>query len=84
MIHSTPVATHLFDLGAALLAKLGEETPDRISVPSVSRPPQPAGVVIDDHHEIAMALAVADLVDADSPQAAKQVLRLFAARGPRA
>jgi hypothetical protein len=57
----------------ALGAERVEERLDRRLVAPRRRPDQPPGVVVDDHGQVAVALAVGDLVDPDPPQAGEQV-----------
>jgi len=46
-------------------AQLVEERPHRVGVTALSRPHQPAGVVIDHHRQVPVPLAVGDLIDPD-------------------
>lgn len=61
---------HLF---AALLAELVEEPEHRRAIPARGRPHEPAAVVVDHHGEVALALAVADLVDPDPLETGEQI-----------
>jgi hypothetical protein len=53
--------------------KTVEERLDGLLVAPGRSPDQSPGVVVDDHGQIALALAVGDLVDPDPPQAGEQV-----------
>jgi hypothetical protein len=67
------VARHQFDLFAAFLAQRVEERLDGLAVTPRGRPHQPAAVVIDDDGQVALALAVRDLIDPDPLQTGQQV-----------
>ncbi len=67
------VAGHQRDLFAALLSQRVEEGLDALAVTARSGPDQPAAVVIDYDSQVAVALAVADLIDPDPPQAIEQI-----------
>jgi hypothetical protein len=62
-----------FDLLAALLAAGVEERLDRLAVAAGGRPHQPSCVVADDDGHVALAGAMADLVDPDPPQAGEEI-----------
>ena len=55
--------------GSPLLSQVIEEPPDGGLIPAGGRPDEPAGVVVDHHHQVAVALAMRDLVDADAGEA---------------
>ena len=57
----------------ALGAQLAEEALDRLLVTPLGRPDEPARVVADDDADIALALAVGELVDPDPLQAAQGI-----------
>jgi hypothetical protein len=61
------------ELGRAVLAERVEEAVQRGLVMAGRGPDQPAGVVVDHHRQVAVPLAVGDLVDADAPQAGQAV-----------
>src|SRR4051794_15979389 len=61
------------ELGAAVRAERVEERLDALAVAAGRGPHQPAGVVVDDDGQIALPLAVADLVDPDPTQPGEQV-----------
>ena len=63
----------LLDGGAALGSQRVEEAVHGGLVPPRRRPDQTPAIVVHDHSEIPMALAVADLIDTDPPQASEQV-----------
>jgi hypothetical protein len=67
------VTRHQLDLFAALFAELVEEALDRLAVTPGRGPHQPAAVVIDDHGQVALALAMRYLVDADPAQPVEQI-----------
>lgn len=67
------VAGHQLDLFAAFFAELVEEPLDRLAVTARGGPDQSAGVVIDDDGQVALALAMTNLVDADSSQPVEQI-----------
>jgi hypothetical protein len=56
------------ELGRALGAERVEEAVQGGLVMAGRGPDQPAGVVVDHHRQVAVALAVGDLVDADAAQ----------------
>jgi hypothetical protein len=60
------------ELGRAVLAERVEEAVQRGLVMAGRGPDQPAGVVVDHHRQVAVALAVGDLVDADAPQPSRR------------
>src|SRR5438445_11353605 len=55
--------------GSPLLSQVIEEPPDGGLIPAGGCPDEPAGVVVDHHHQVAVALAMRDLVDADAGEA---------------
>ena len=67
------VGGHQLQLFAALFAQLVEEREHRGAVAARGGPHQPAGVVVDDDSQIALALAVAYLVDPDPLEVREQV-----------
>jgi hypothetical protein len=67
------VCAHQDDGGATLLAEALEEAPQGGGVAPRSSPDQPAGVVVDDDDEVAPALAVADLIDAQAAETGEAV-----------
>ena len=62
-----------FDLCAALFPELIKEREHRLAVAARGGPHQPAGVMVHHDGQVAMALAVRDLVDPDPPQPVKQI-----------
>lgn len=77
------VARDQLDPRTALGAEQVEEALDSLAVTTAASPHQPARVVADDDRQIALALAMADLVDADPPQAGEQIdLALLLGRDP--
>ena len=67
------VAGHQFDLFAARFAERVEERLDGLAVTTGRGPHQPAGVVIDDDGQIALTLAMRDLVDPDPAQTVEKI-----------
>jgi hypothetical protein len=67
------VAGHQFDLFAALFAEGVQERLDGPPVTAGGGPDQPSGVVVDDDGQVALALAMADLVDPDPVQPGEQI-----------
>ena len=63
------VARHQFHLFAALFPELVEEPEHRRAIAASACPHQPAGVVVDHDGQVAVALAVRDLVDPDPLEA---------------
>jgi hypothetical protein len=73
-----PVGRDDLDPAPLLARELVEEQVERGLVAPLMRPDQAAPVVVDDHHEVLVALLVAGLVDADAADAVEPPL---AARG---
>ncbi len=67
------VAGHQLDLLAALLAQFVEERLHGLAVTAGCRPDQPAAVVADDDGQVALALAMAYLINPDPPEAVEQI-----------
>lgn len=63
------------DRSATVIAETVEELPQGLLVASRVRPQQHAGVVVDDHGQVAVAPLVGDLVDPDPAQAREPVRR---------
>jgi len=59
------IGTDMGDLRAAVFAEKVEELTNGGAGASRRGPDQPAGVVVDDDHQVLVALLVADLVDPD-------------------
>ncbi len=69
-----PISGNVGDLGAALFAEQVEELVDRGAGASRCCPHQPAGVVVDDDHQVPVSLLVGDLIDPDPPQPGQPVV----------
>jgi len=69
-----PIGGHVGDLGAAVFTKEVEELTHRGAGAARRGPHQPALVVVDDDHQVLVALLVADLVDPDPPQTRQAVV----------
>ena len=67
------IGAHQLQLGAALGTELIEELAQRLLVTPGGHPHQPARVVVEHHRHVFVPLAVAQLVNADAPQAAEEV-----------
>jgi hypothetical protein len=79
------VAGHELELFAAFFAEQIEELLDRLAVAAGGGPHQPAAVVVDDHGQVPMALAMREVIHADAREAGEQVtLRGLLAGDPRA
>ena len=61
------VARDELELRFPLWAQCLEEQLDRLLVPAVGSPDEPARVVVDDDGQVAVALTVGELVDPDPP-----------------
>ena len=59
------VAGHQLDLFAAFFAQQIEELLDGLAVAAGGCPEQPAGVVVDDHGEVPVALSIREVIDPD-------------------
>jgi hypothetical protein len=71
------------DLFATLVTELVEEREHRLAVPARGGPHQPAAVMVHDDGQVALTLAVADLVDPDPPEPVEQIdLALRLGRDP--
>jgi hypothetical protein len=70
---SALIARDQRDRPAALGAKQGEELAEHARITPLGRPHQAPAVVADDAHDVALAAAMADLVDADPAKALQGV-----------
>ena len=75
------VAGHQLDLFAARFAELVEEALDDLAVAAGGCPDQPAGVVVDDDGQVALALTMRYLIDPDPSQAVQEIGFLLGFRG---
>src|SRR5512143_2333601 len=73
VIHSASSHDTKFDLLGALFPQQIQELLDRLAVPAVRRPDQPAGVMIDDHGQVFLPFADRDLIEPQRLQACEQV-----------
>ncbi len=71
----SPVGRHVGDAGGPFGAEGVEERLHRRLATARRRPDQPAGVVVDHHGQVAVPLAVGDLVDPDPSHPLQQVPR---------
>jgi hypothetical protein len=66
------IRAHMGELAGAIGSEGIKEAFQGLLIVAGRGPHQPAGVVVDHHGQVAMALAVGDLVDADAPQPSRR------------